>query len=481
MRVGVRRLIVLALLSVSHLMAAPPDPRAARVDALYAGYNAKPSPGLAVAIVRDGKIILRKGYGMASIEHGVAITPSTVFDTASLAKQFTGMAVAMLVGEGKIRLTDDVRKYIPEFPDFGQPVTIEHLLHHTSGLRDWPGTLRVAGWSYEDVISFRQVLTMAYHQRSLNFTPGAEHLYSNTGYNVLAEVVQRVTGQSFRAWTDEHLFQPLGMTHTHFRDDHTEVIANRAFGYRRGKDGAWRNVPDNLTAVGSSSLFSSVDDFALWLINFDRATVGGKAAVALMQTPGKLNDGTTTPYGFGITTGSYRGLPMFTHSGGWAAFDTYTVYFPQQKLGIVVLANSDSINAQNEIIRIANIYLEKELAPEPPRSNAEADEALDEASAAKAVITLTSTPVSPLTDYAGEYWSEELGTSYRVVVKDGALEMQHGRIGDVPLTRRAADVFGSAVGYLGSIAFQRDAAGRVTGFVVNGDERSRDIAFVKRR
>lgn len=532
------------------------DPRADRVDSLYAGLNRTPSPGLAVVVVRGGKVILRRGYGLASIEHRVPITPGTVFDVASLSKQFTGLAVAMLVSEGKIRLNDDIRKYIPELPSFGRPITIEHLLRHTSGLRDWPGTLSVAGWKFEDVITFGQILTMAYNQRTLNFEPGAEHLYSNTGYNLLAEMVQRVTGQSFRSWTDEHIFRPLGMVNTHFRDDYTEVIANRAFGYARAVDGSYRSTPDNLTALGSSSLFSTADDFARWLINFDEAAVGGRAAISLMQTRGALNDGSPVRYAFGILLGSYRGLPMFTHSGGWASFDTYNVYFPQQKLGIVVLANSNAIDAQSVVIQIANIYLEKELDPEPPAPKAppaarspdlppsvlnayeglyrlrpgsyvrvkregatltalatrskpammlpmsEREFRLEPGGAtvlfqrdaagkvasmeydgepARKVDESSSHPPAQLANYAGEYYSEELDTFYRVAVANGALEIQHPRRGGVPLAWLWREEFGSPAAYLSSVEFQRDGAGHVAGLIINGDPRSRDIRFVKRR
>jgi CubicO group peptidase (beta-lactamase class C family) len=532
------------------------DSRASRVDALFADLNRMPSPGLAVAVVRDGKIILRRGYGLASIEHRVPNTPSTVFDVASLSKQFTGLAVAILVSEGKIKLSDDIRKYIPELPNFGRPITIAHLLHHTSGLRDWPAILSIAGWRFDDVITFRQILIMTYNQRTLNFDPGAEHLYSNTGYNLLAEMVQRVSGRSFRAWTDERIFRPLGMVNTHFRDDYSEVIANRAFGYARAAGGGHQSTPNNLTALGSSSLFSTADDFARWLINFDTAAAGGRAAMSLMQTRGKLNDGTAVRYGFGILHGNYRGLPMFTHSGGWASFDTFAVYFPQQKFGIVILANSSSINAQDAVIKIANIYLEKELAPEVPSPTgalaagrvvdvplavlddyaglyrlrpgsymrikregttltaqvtgenpvalsprSERDFRAERGSvavvfqrdAAGKVVSLEydgeraskidesgSRPPAQLEEYIGEYYSEELDTVYRIAVKQGSLEMQHQRRGSVPLTWLWREEFGSPDGYLASVEFLRNGASRVTGLVINGDPRNRDVRFVKR-
>ena len=368
-------LAAVALLLTSQLRASGagdvPDARAARVDALFADLNRAPSPGVAIAVVRDGKVILRRGYGLASVEHRVPVTPSTVFDTASLSKQFTGLAVAMLVSEGKVKLGDDVRKYIPELHDFGRPITVEHLLRHTSGLRDWYSTLSVAGWRPSDPITYGDILTLAYHQRSLNFAPGSGHLYTNTGYNLLAELVQRVTRRPFRAWAEEHIFRPLGMADTRVRDDFNEVIPNRAYGYAHGPGGSLRTTPNNLTGVGSSSVFSTADDFARWLINFGEAGVGGRAALSLMQTPGALDDGTPVRYGFGITTGRYKGLPFFTSSGAWASFNTYDAYFPEQKFGVVVLANSGAADAQSAVIKITDIYLEKDFAAAPPPAAAQ--------------------------------------------------------------------------------------------------------------
>src|SRR5687768_6729798 len=249
-------------LSVAPGQAVPDEER--RVDSLFAEFTRGVSPGAAVAVVRDGKTILAKGYGMASLEHRVPITPSTVFDVASVSKQFAGLAVAMLVAEGRVKLTDDIRKYIPELSDVGHTVTIDHLLHHTSGYRDWPGTLSLAGWRYDDIISFDQIRTFAYNQRTLNFVPGAEYTYSNTGYNLLAEMVARVSGKTFRQFTEERFFRPLGMTSSHFHDDHAQVVANRATGYARRPDSSYSSVTNNLMALGSSSLYSTVEDLAKW-------------------------------------------------------------------------------------------------------------------------------------------------------------------------------------------------------------------------
>ena len=527
-----------------------------RVDSLFAQYSRGNTPGVAIAVVRDGKKVLSKGYGLASLEHRVPITPSTVFDVASVSKQFTGLAIAMLVEQGRIKLTDDIRKYIPELGDVGQTITIEHLVHHTSGLRDWPGSLSLAGWRMDDVVSFDQILDMAYHQRSLNFVPGAEYTYSNTGYNVLAELVKRVSGQSFRAWTDEHLFRPLGMTDTHFRDDHTWVVPNRAFGYAKMGDSSWAATTNNLTALGSSSLFTTVDDLAKWVMNFDDPKVGGATAMAMTRTRGRLNDGTTIPYAFGIVNGEYRGQPIVNHSGSWASFATFVLHFPAQHFGVIVLANTGSVNTGRAAYDIADIYLAKELGPRPPPPpNAIAtarpvdvapavldryvglyrlgpgwfvrvrrdggvlkvqatreDEAPMSArsdttfwvAAYNAPMVFQSQPAGPtqlsyrtmrvpkleesapltpaqLGELAGDYASDELQVRYRVELTDSGLVMRHPRHGTIALTRLWRDEFGGSTWFTRSVEFRRDEAGRVVGFSVYIDERSRDIRFTRVR
>jgi CubicO group peptidase (beta-lactamase class C family) len=352
------------LLAPFFLLASTAGAQVARVDSIFAAFSSGLTPGAAVAVVRNGTLVLSKGYGHADLEHQVPITGKSVFDVASVSKQFAGLAVAMLVEQGKVALSDDIRKHIPELPDFGRTITVGHLVHHTSGLRDWPGTLALSGWRMDDVISFDQILTMAFNQRTLNFDPGSEYMYSNTGYNLLAELVRRRTGKSFREWTDENLFAPLGMTRSHFRHDHTEIFPDRVLGYARAQDGTFRVTSNNLMALGSSSLFSTAEDLAKWLANFDDARVGGAAAMARMRTTVPLNDGSPNTYAFGIGVGEYRGQQTLSHSGGWASFATFVLHFPALKTGIVVLSNT-AFNPGGAAFRIADIYLDSLLGPRP--------------------------------------------------------------------------------------------------------------------
>lgn len=234
------------------------DPLTKKVDQLFATWDKPESPGAAIAVIKDGVVVYKRGYGSANLEYNVPITPQTVFHVASVSKQFTAFAIALLAHQGKLSLDDDIRKHLPEVPDFGKKITIRHLIHHTSGLRDQWTLLGMAGWRLDDVITKEHILKMVRHQKELNFDPGAENLYSNTGYTLLAVIVERVSGQSFRDYTDANIFKPLGMTNTHFHDDHERIVKNRAYSYSpAGPGGGFKAAPLNYANVGATSLFTT--------------------------------------------------------------------------------------------------------------------------------------------------------------------------------------------------------------------------------
>lgn len=352
-----------------------------KVDQLFAQWDRPDSPGAAVVIVKDGKVVYQRGYGCADLEHHIPITPQTVFDVASVAKQFTGLSVAMLVEQGKISLDDDIHKYLPDVPDFGKPITIANLLHHTSGLRDWPETLSISGLDMQGPITLDTILEMVRRQRELDFAPGEEEQYSNTGYNLLAAVIAKVTGQSFRAWMDANLFQPLGMKHTLVCDNPAEVVQNRALSYAPGGKGGFHQIYSQLAAQGSSSLFITADDMGKWLLNFETAQVGGKGAIAMMEQPGKLNSGAKVDYGFGLVLGKYHGSPMFEHGGSWAGYRSAVLIIPDKRFAVAILSNVS--NGPRMAIKIADLYLGLSLdkssgsspSPDKPTAAVNADPA----------------------------------------------------------------------------------------------------------
>ena len=274
--------------------------------------------------MKDGRIIYKHGYGMADLDHNVTITPSTVFHVASMSKQFTAASIVLLAQEGKLSLDDDVRKYIPELPDFGSLITIGNLIHHTSGLRDQWDLLELAGWRYSlDLITDEDVMSVVARQKELNFKPGEKYVYCNTGYTLLATIVKRVSGMSFREFTTQNIFEPLGMMNTHFRDDHAEIVKNNAYGYEPEKTGTFRLSNTNFDTVGATSLHTTVEDLALWDENFYHPRVGGASFLEQMLQRGKLNNGENQDYAFGLVVGKYKGLATVDHAGEMCIRDSF--------------------------------------------------------------------------------------------------------------------------------------------------------------
>ena len=335
----------------------PPE----QVDKLFEKMDRTISPGCAVAAMRDGKILYQRGYGMADLDHNVPITADTVFHVASMSKQFTAAAIVMLAQERKLSLDDEVRKYVPELPDFGAPVTLRQLVHHTSGLRDQWELLGLAGWRYSlDLITDDDVLSIMSRQKDLNFPPGSKHMYSNTGYTLLAQVVKRVSGQSFREFTTSRIFQPLGMRNTHFHDDHAEIVKNMAYGYVPAKD-TFRISITNFDTVGATSLLTTVEDLALWDENFYNPRVGGPEMIRQMLERGKLSDGEQLDYAFGLVIGKHRGLATVDHAGGDAGYRSDMIRFPDQHFTAVCLCNRADSNPSELTLQVAEIYLAKEM------------------------------------------------------------------------------------------------------------------------
>ncbi len=394
--------IMTAALSYAATEVAPGTDKSleSKVDALFSKWNTLDSPGAAVAVIKDGMVIYRKGFGCAQLEYGIPITPSTVFHVASVSKQFTAMAITMLEEAGKLSADDDIHKYLPELADFGKKITIRHLLNHTSGLRDQWDLLVMSGWRMDDVITQAQIMDRLRRQKELNFTPGDRYLYCNSGYTLLAEIVSRVSGRPFTEWTQENIFKPLGMTSTHFHLDHEEIVRNRAYSYQGDSTKGFKQSVLNYANVGATSLFTTVEDMANWLRNFDEKKVGGAAVLDRMLTKGILNNGSEVPYARGIEVGEYKGLKTIGHSGGDAGFRSHVMYFPGEKLGVTVFANLASFDPGALSYQIADIYLASRLSqPESPAPGAET-------AAAKPALKPFSLPVKSLQPFLGTYWIE---------------------------------------------------------------------------
>ncbi|MEE9219170.1 MAG: serine hydrolase domain-containing protein, partial [Acidobacteriota bacterium] len=380
------------------LACAPGDSRNARVNAVFADYDKPGSPGCALGVIQDGKLAYKRGYGMASLEHGAPITPDTIFRMGSVSKQFTAAAVALLAEEGKISLDDDVRKYLPELPAYERPITIRHLIHHTSGLRDYTSLTPMAGIGGTDHYTVAESLDLIARQRATDFQAGEKYSYCNSGYFLLSQIVERASGKSLRAYAEERIFGPLGMKQTHFHDAPFEVVPRRAYGYSPADDGGYRTDMTGWEQVGDGSVFTTIEDLLLWDRNFydNRLGLGGPALIETLQTPGKLNNGETIDYAFGLRVDEYRGLKRVHHSGSWVGFRTYITRFPEQHLSVAVLCNLSTASPGPLAHRVADIYLAGEFKEEG------GEEAGSSAARAREQVEV---PEEELRRLAGHYWS----------------------------------------------------------------------------
>jgi CubicO group peptidase (beta-lactamase class C family) len=339
--------------------AAPTDVER-QVDRIFERWSSS-TPGCAVAVNVDGQRILSRAYGTADLEHDVANTPDTIFEAGSVAKQFTAAAVLLLARDGKLSLDDSARKYVPELPDYGSPLTIRHMLNHTSGLRDWGSVAGIAGWPRTTrVYTHAHVLDIVARQRSLNFTPGSRWSYSNTGYNLAAIIVSRVSGMSFAEFTRQRIFEPLGMGQTSWRDDYGRIVKNRAMSYS-SEGNVYRTLMPFENVHGNGGLLTTVGDLLKWNQNFVTPIVGDRRFVAEQEQAGRFNDGRSHGYALGLQVGTYKGLREISHGGATAGYRAYVSHYPEAKTAVAVLCNAASAAPATYANAVADIMLSGRL------------------------------------------------------------------------------------------------------------------------
>ncbi len=346
----------------------------AALDAVFADHGAPDGPGCAFAVSRDGQQVMTRAYGMANLEWDIPNTPETVFEPGSVSKQFTAAATILLHVDGRIDLDDDIREYFPEMPDYGEPITVRMLIHHTSGLRDWGSVAGIEGWARTTRIhTHKHALDIASRQRALNYEPGQYYSYTNTGYNLQAMLVERVTGQTFDEFSQERIFQPLGMTKTQWRDDFTEIVEERSIGYRRGDDGEWHMLMPFENVHGNGGLLTTVADLLKFTHNLDTGEVGGPEFIRLMHEQGMLDSGRQISYAGGLFVGEYKGVREVQHSGGTAAYRGFLTRFPDHGLAVSVMCNVGEANPGGLARAVAELYLGDAIADEASENPAGAD------------------------------------------------------------------------------------------------------------
>ena len=534
------RTLLLALTLAAGLNGQPAKPKPAEVNRIFAAFNTH-TPGCAVGVAEHGTVALRAGYGMADLERGVTVTADTVFESGSVAKQFTAMALLLLARQGRISLDDPMRKYLPELPDYGAKLTIRHVLSHVSGLREWRLVAAFSGTpegAY--ILDNYDLLRIAAKQRALNFDPGTAYSYTNTGFNISTILIERAlgNGKTFAQFTHEAIFEPLQMTHTRWRDDFRAVVPNRALAYS-SRAGEWIQATPVENIIGAGGLLSTVGDWLLWNENFTHAMVGGPEVVKLQQTPAVLTGGKTIAYAAGLTIGTVDGLREVSHSGSTGGYRTWLGRYPEKEVSVAVMCNSAQANPTRLGRETARLWTGGVPAPRPAavavetatvekltgmyrklRDNTVVEVRVREGSLRVDALTLIPvgagafsgpsgpedrflfqdsrfTRVTPdgdiayervapahpsdsdLAGLAGKYESSETSSALTLAAKSGQLTLAIGWSKPVTLrpTFRDAFLMESGAGAT-SIVFHRDQAGKVTGLSA-GDDRVWDLRFTR--
>jgi CubicO group peptidase (beta-lactamase class C family) len=439
-----------------------------KVDKLFSQWDKPDSPGCALGVIKDGKFVYKRGYGSANLDYNVPLTSESVFYIASTSKQFTAASILLLVRRGVISLDNDIRKYFPELPRYEAPITVNHLVHHTSGVRDYLELMGMAGRKMDEPFGNEEAVELIARQKGLNFKPGEKFLYSNSNYVLMAEIVRRASGKSLREFADENIFRPLGMANTHFNDDRAAVVKNRVVSYAPINGGRFRQFVKTIEAMGDGNLLTSVEDLAKWDRNFYDNKVGGEGFNQQLLARTKLNNGEEISYAFGLDDGEYKGLKAVAHGGGFMGFRTEMIRFPEQRFTVICLCNVFAANPGALARQVADLYLADRIKPAEAGSNK---------------APATPSPPQPLTltteqlaEYTGAYYSEELDATYRIVIEDGKLSIKLRNASRGSLSSQAKDEFQLSGS---TFSFVRNDQRQITGFALNGG-RSKGIQFVRK-
>jgi CubicO group peptidase (beta-lactamase class C family) len=552
-------LIILACILQSTILPAQKDESVlntnatSRIHELFAPWNSNKNPGASIAIIKNGAVIFEAAYGSANLEFGFQNTSKTLFNIASNSKQFTAYAMLNLVREGKLSLEDDIRKYIPELPDFGETIKIKNLAQHTHGIRGITYLLGMAGWHIEDVITRKAVLKLLTQQQELNFAPETDFSYNNSGYMLLAEIIERVSGKPFHEYLKEIIFTPLEMNNTVLFEDYEKVIPNLSNPYFFDGTEYKKGIRNSKNIVGNSGIRTNVEDLSKWVINFEKSAIGNEELFEKLIQPSVLKNGDTLRYSFGQIVSKYKGRRVVSHGGAEAGYRSEILRFPDESVSIIVLTNDGSLNAEEKAYLIADIYLDKKAATDISRgstviktSRVVPKETLKKYEGkfelqpgfimefnekeGKLYITATgqgTLPLETLNDtqfqirrisavitfiknedgdfddltfdhdggitegkrvkfnidladiekYAGTYYSNELKTSYKIIIKNGVLIAKHQRQEDTKLTPLSNEVFSGNTWFFGTLNFVFADDG-VKGFRVSSD-RVKNLWFEK--
>ena len=420
----------------------------AAIDNVFADFNSE-TPGCALGVVQSGQLVYGRGYGMANLEHGIPINTTSVFRIGSVSKQFAAAVAALAAMEGYLDLEDPLQKWIPELPDYGEPLTLRHTLNHTSGLRDYITLMSLKGLRGDDFYTVAELLEVQALQEELNFPSGSEYLYSNSGYVLATEAVARAVGKPFKDYAEEVLFRPLQMSHSHFHDDHNHIVPLRADGYSPRGDGFRTNMT-TLDMIGDGGVYTSIDDMVHWVTALEQDGIRS-GLTPILETRGVLNSGEEISYALGQSHGEHRGLATIGHGGSWVGFRADVLRFPSQGTSIVTLCNRADASPSGRAIQVADIVLAEHLAPASEERSLEAEDRRERTEPSE---------INDPSPYLGTYYSPELDVNYEFVNTGGSLVVHMGSNAESELQRISGDTLAAGSR---TFRFSRERGG-VTGF-----------------
>ena len=440
--------LLAAFLVLPMIACAQGDFDTAAIDNVFADFNSQ-TPGCALGIVQSGQLVYGRGYGMANLEHDIPINTTSVFRIGSVSKQFAAAVAALAAMEGYLDLEDQLQKWIPELPDYGEPLTLRHTLNHTSGLRDYITLMSLKGFRGDDFYTVADLIEVQALQEELNFSSGSEYLYSNSGYVLATEAVARAVGKPFKDYAEEVLFRPLQMSHSHFHDDHNHIVPLRADGYSPRGD-SFRTNMTTLDMIGDGGVYTSIDDMVHWVTALEQDGIRA-GLTPILETRGVLNSGEEISYALGQSHGEHRGLATIGHGGSWVGFRADVLRFPSQNTSIVTLCNRSDASPSGSAIQVADVVLAEHLAPVSEEPSLEAEDRRERAE---------SSEVSDPSPYLGTYYSPELDVNYEFTNTDGSLVVHMGSNAESELQQISGDTL-AAGGR--TFRFYRER-GEVTGF-----------------
>lgn len=413
-------------MSIIEVIGQIPDYKLKGIDSLLESHNGN-NPGCVVGIIHNQELVYEKGFGKANLDGSRSFTSKSPFYIASMSKQFIAAGIGILAIEEKLNLDDEIYKYLPELSGYKVKITIRNLINHTSGIKDYSNLMFMRGDFYEDFIPLKLAIELLSQQSNLNFIPKKQYSYSNSNYLLLAEIISRISKMDFREFIQQEVFQPLDMHNTTFTDSTSRQANSQVLGYFRDGNGTYKPFT-NYPPAAQDQIITTIQDFYLWDQNFVSKKVGGDKLQHMMMQKGKLSNGQTNDYSFGLHVENYRGLKTIFHGGYFRGYDSHYLQFPEENLSIIVFANSPNVNAYQTAYKIIDILFNKRL---------------DEPQKKPVLKSLPSIKISnrELEKYSGSYWYKEIGKGRVIYLRNDTLRYNRPNNYESPIVPVGKDHF----------------------------------------